>query len=81
MLLGKSFHGFQFHNELVFHEQIQSVNPDRLTSISKGDLLLRFKPNALMPQFDFQSSMIHTLKKPWPQLFVDLDHATDDLIG
>ena len=68
-------HGFQFDDDFVFHNQIQSMSADLFTPKENHDLLLSDVGNSAAVQGHLQGSLVNGLKIPRSQLSMHLKPA------
>ena len=77
----KSFDAFDFHDDLLCYQQIETVVAYLLAFIDHRINELPLELNARLPQLDCESSFVGSLKQAWAKLSVNFNCAADDSLG
>jgi hypothetical protein len=77
---GKAFGRLQFHNDSPFHEHVNALEANLLTTESHNDRVLAIDPNPAPSKRDLECSRIERLDKTVSELVIDLKKASHNRV-
>lgn len=82
MDLSKRFNSFEFDNDRVFDDEINSVRLRYFYPlVYNGQRLLSFNSQAKLLKFQGQASLIDLFKQAWPKVAMHLNSRSNNPLG